>query len=123
MTSWYENGKLRKGKELPSGLYHQYPEDDRPSLIDANFVGFKIIYVRDDVKKRQAPSVITDSIEIKGMHDGKMYTSKSKYYDALKQTGSHVLEKGESYGRKEVRGDFNLRKELTQATKEVLSKH
>jgi hypothetical protein len=123
MTSWYENGKLKKGKYLPNGLYNQYSHDDRPHLIDRNFEGFRIIYIKDDGKKRQAPSVITDSIELKSMHDGRMYTSKSKYYDALKQTGSHVLEKGENYGRKEVRGDFNLRKELTQATKEVLSKH
>ena len=123
MTSWYENGKLKKGKELPNGLYHHYPSDDRPTLMDRYYSGFKIVYLREDTKKERAPSVITDSIEVKGMHDGKVYTSKGRYYQSLKANGSHILEKGESYGRKEVRGDFNLRRELTQATKEVLSKH
>lgn len=58
----------------------------------------------------------TDTTEVKSMADGKVYTSKAKYYQSLKDNGSHVVEAGEQKCRsKEIRGDYNARKELTQA--------
>lgn len=55
--------------------------------------------------------------------DGKMYDSKTKYHQALAAKGCHVTEDGESYKRpSEPVGDFNVRKELTSATKQVLSR-
>lgn len=58
----------------------------------------------------------TDSTEVKSMADGKTYTSKAKYYRSLKDNGSHVTEKGEFKNKpRETVGDFDCRKELTQA--------
>lgn len=58
----------------------------------------------------------TDTTEVKSMADGKTYTSKSKYYQSLKDKGSHVTEKGEFKDKpRELVGDYNVRKELTQA--------
>lgn len=55
--------------------------------------------------------------------DGKHYDSKSQYYRKLKDTGHHVIDQKEPKQKKEIVGDFNVKKELTQATQQVLSKH
>ncbi len=39
-----------------------------------------------------APNVIMDGIEMRGMHDGKTYTSKRGYYNSLKREGLHISE-------------------------------
>lgn len=122
-ATWYENGKLKRGENLPSGLFHQYPGQKRPSLIDKNYEGFKIIYLRDDIKKTKSHQIIIDSIEVKSLADGKYYSSKSKYYQSIRDSGGHIVESGESNRKREIVGDFNVRKELTQATQQVLSQH
>lgn len=53
--------------------------------------------------------------------NGKRYDSKSKYYKDLKANGLHVME-GDIKQPSTVQGDFNVRKELTEATRQVLSK-
>lgn len=37
------------------------------------------------------PNVVSDSIELKSMADGKMYTSKRAYYGHLKATGHEIV--------------------------------
>lgn len=59
--------------------------------------------------------------DVKNPADGKVYDSKSSYYKALKQSGSHVIEAGEKHSSKEIKGDYNVRKELTQAVSRYLN--
>ena len=55
--------------------------------------------------------------------DGKRYGNKQQYLDAVKRSGGKVMGNDlKAEQRKEVRGDYNVRKELTNATKQVLSK-
>lgn len=55
--------------------------------------------------------------------NGQRYTSKGKYYQAVRDAGCVVIGNEKPKPRKqEVRGDFNVRKELTEATRQVLSK-
>lgn len=98
------------------GLYHAYAPEYKHVLVDKDYNGFKIVYKKCDMPKMESRAWMTDSTEVKSMVDGKVYTSKAKYYQSLKDKGSHVIEKGEGSGvRKDVRGDYNVRKELTQA--------
>lgn len=87
--------------------------------------------ITQEVKKSIAPkkycsgpSGIMDTIELRSVADGKMYDSKSKYYDSLKRSDSHIIEAGEQNldpNRKyETKGDFNCRKELKQAIEQHL---
>lgn len=60
--------------------------------------------------------VITDAVEVYSPADGKVYTSKSRYYQTLKDSGNHVIERGENYGKnRQTQGDFNVKQELKQA--------
>jgi hypothetical protein len=54
--------------------------------------------------------------------DGKMYDSRSKWDEHLKKSGCRQIEKGEGEKPRELAGDFNCRKALTEATHEVLRK-
>ncbi len=56
------------------------------------------------------------------MIDGKTYTSKRKYYDHIKASDSHIVESGEINlnPRREIRGDFDVSKELKQALQQHL---
>lgn len=66
--------------------------------------------------------VIGDSIEALNPADGKVYSSKSKYYQALKDTGNHVVEPGEQGKKLGLQGDYNLRPELKQAMQQHLGR-
>lgn len=69
------------------------------------------------------PHVVSDDM---GMHgvvspiDGKPYDSKSAYHRKIREAGCHVVEDGNVNKRQS--GDYNVRKELTQATEIALSK-
>ena len=54
--------------------------------------------------------------------DGKHYDSKSKYYKAVKASGSHVVESGEmgQQQKRKQEGDYNVREELKQAIQQHL---
>jgi hypothetical protein len=65
--------------------------------------------------------IISDNLDrVYNPADGKHYDSKSKYYEAVKSKGCHIVEKGQTTRRLEA--DHNVRKELTQATREVLNR-
>ncbi len=40
-----------------------------------------------------APMVMRDTIEMRSMADGEIYTSKRAYYDSLKRKGCEIVEK------------------------------
>lgn len=65
---------------------------------------------------------VMDAIELKSMVDGKVYTSKSKYYESLKAGDSHIIEAGEhkENAMAKLRGDFGCKQELKQAIREHL---
>lgn len=55
--------------------------------------------------------------------DGKKYGSKRKYLDSLKRQGCTVSGYDSKVSNKrEIKGDFDVRKDLTAATRQVLSK-
>lgn len=66
--------------------------------------------------------VISDCMEAVNPADGKMYSSKSRYYQTLKDTGSHVVEPGEHGQKRELRGDYNNRPELKRALQQHLGR-
>lgn len=100
------------------GLFYAYPPSYEAVLVDPNYNGLKVVY-----KEKTAPKIlsnhntgfVSDCIEAISPLDGKMYTSKSKYYQALKDSGNHIVEAGEHGNKQEIRGDYNLRPELNQA--------
>lgn len=60
----------------------------------------KIEEVNAEYKRKNSIGIITISDDVSPFlnhADGKMYDSKTKYYAALKATGNHVMESGESY--------------------------
>lgn len=62
------------------------------------------------------PAINDKLWDVKNPVNGKVYDSKTSYYKAVKDSGSHIVEAGEKKPQsKEVKGDFNVRKELTQA--------
>lgn len=69
-------------------------------------------------KMNTSHQVITDSIEMKSMVDGKTYTSKSQYYASLKAADSHIVEKGEHKPQAGIKGDFSCKKELREALRQ-----
>lgn len=55
--------------------------------------------------------------------DGKRYGNKQQYLDSVKRSGGKIMGNDlKTEQRKETKGDFNVRKELTKATQQVLSK-
>ena len=66
--------------------------------------------------------VITDGIEMMNPADGKVYSSKSKYYRALKDMWSHVIEPGEQGKTRGLQGDFNNKHELKRALQQHLGR-
>lgn len=52
--------------------------------------------------------------------DGKMYTNRRDWDNHLKANGARQFESGEGNTKRELQGDYNCRKELTQATREIL---
>ncbi len=123
---WYENGKKKTGYDQPNGLYHAIAPDYANVLVDPNYNGFKVIYFKIERASISCsgPHGIMDTIELKSMADGKMYDSRSQYYESLKRNDSRIIEAGELEAHKksmrEVRGDFNCRKELKQAIEQHL---
>lgn len=60
----------------------------------------KIIAENKEYKMRNSigSMIVSDTIEPTLNHaDGRVYDSKSKYYEAVRQTDSHIVEPGESY--------------------------
>jgi len=124
MSKYYviKNGKktIKTKPCLPNGLYTSFHGDEYPTLMDESYNGFKITYLNAHVAKSNT-NVINDSIEVKGLHDGKTYSSKSRYYQSLKETGNHIVEKGEFNNKpRQIQGDYNVRKELKQAIQQHL---
>lgn len=112
---------LKRKNPLPSGHYFSDPGDLHPTLINPDYEGFRITYGNMVKAIKPTTGGIMDSIEVKGLHDGKMYTSKSKYYQSLKESGNHIIEKGEiKYDKRETQGDYNIKKELRQAVQQHL---
>ena len=90
MNSYIKNGKLIKADRLPQGLYLHKPGDKRPTLVDPDYHGFKIVYAREQSSGRHH-GVITDTMDgTWNPIDGKMYDSKSKYYQTVKDAGCEI---------------------------------
>lgn len=140
---WYENGEQKSGKKYPKGAEFQFidglftlvgyskPEEyKRPKgitesgryvLLDGEFV--KIGEARAIPDEPWCNKVIDWNKGVVNPTDGKTYGSKSQYLDAVKRSGGMVMGNDlKTEQRKETKGDFNVRKELTQATQQVLSK-
>lgn len=64
-------------------------------------------------------NVISDDLGLKGVHnpaDGKTYDSKSAYYKAVKNAGCQIVGNEQpSTKKREVQGDFDCRREVSQA--------
>lgn len=62
---------------------------------------------------------------VKSVVDGTHHTSRQRYNEHLKANGCVEIGNDSGYGKpkkREIQGDFNVRKELAEATREVLSK-
>lgn len=67
--------------------------------------------------------IISDSLaDVKNPINGKTYDSKSQYYKAVKDAGCTVVGNDAPKIPKKYSGDHNVRPELRQAVREVLSK-
>lgn len=71
-----------------------------------------------------APRIMADIKPYKSMIDGNMITSKSQHREHLHANGCFEVGNETKYltERKEVHGDFDVRKELTEATRQTLAK-
>jgi hypothetical protein len=109
---------------MDNGLYHAFAPDYTPVMVDPSFEGFRIVYHRETpIRAERSCGVITDGIELKSMADGKIYTSKARYYESLKAADSHIIEAGEHKpDAQKLRGDFGCRKELKQAIHQHLGR-
>lgn len=69
--------------------------------------------------------VISDSLGHQGIRsqvDGMYYDSKSAYYKSLKSSGHIICDDGMVNAKREIRGDFDCKKELKEAWQSVKSK-
>lgn len=75
------------------------------------------------IKIRNASYVVSDDLGTHGVVnplDGKPYDSKSKYYKAVRASGSHIVEPGEHGKKRQQQGDYNVSKELKEALQQHL---
>lgn len=75
--------------------------------------------------KGRAPRVVSDDLGVQGVVNpvnGKRYDSKSAYYRAVKESGSHIIEAGESGKERKQQGDYNVREELKEAIEQHLGR-
>ena len=92
------------------------------AAIDAGIVKQKYDYA----EKGSSAYVISDSLGdgVKGLlnhADGKLYDSKSSYYKAVKAAGCEVLgSDAPTEVRKEIKGNYDISKELKQAIQQHL---
>lgn len=74
----------------------------------------------DYVPVYRVPHYISDTLDrVLNPATGKYYDSKAKYYADLKATGHMVVESGMNTGKREQRGDYNVRKELKEAAQKA----
>lgn len=113
---WYEfnqDGKLIKktGEVLPGGIY-QTVDGKWPVRISDRTRGVTHCAASDDLGTQ---GILCHA-------DNKMYDSRTKYYQAIKAANCHIAEPdSRPTVRKEVRGDFNIRKELKSAVQQHLT--
>lgn len=109
-TLWYEqdeNGDLikRSGDSLPGGVYRTV-NGTWPVRISDRTRGATHFAKSDDLGTHG----------ILNHADGKVYDSRSKYYQAISAAGCHIAEADSRPKSKgDIRGDFNVRKELKAA--------
>lgn len=100
METWSENGKLRRAKTLPDGLYIYSHGEKVPERHEYN--GFKIIWEHraQGNKHGKAPNFISDTMTgTVNPVDGKMYDSKSRYYRTVKEAGCEIVGCDSSFGK------------------------
>lgn len=84
--------------------------------VNSNIQRENALYVRKPVSKVY---LVSDSIDpIINQANGKAYDSKSKYYADLKASGHVVVESGMDKPR-EIRGDFDARKDVARALNQL----
>ncbi len=92
-------------------------------VVEEAVLSDKIEIIEDDFVEsieKKAPYLIKDDLGVSGVlnhADGKMYDSKSAYYQSLKDSGHVVVEAGMDKPR-EQRGNFDVHKELKSAAQE-----
>lgn len=115
-SEWYEFSKTgclikKKGDQLPSGVYR---------TVD----GIWPVRV-SETTRGAAHCAASDDLGTQGIlnhNDGKIYTSRTKYYQAIKAANCHITEPdSRPMGKREIRGDFNVRKELKSAVQQHLT--
>lgn len=115
-SEWYEissRGKLVKktGDALPTGVYRNL-DGKWPVRISERTRGPVHFSVSDDLG--------TQGIYCHA--DNKTYDSRTKYYQAVKAANCHIAEPdSRSTVRKDVKGDFNVQKELKSAVQQHLT--
>jgi hypothetical protein len=117
-------------KPLKNGLYYAYAPDYKPQMVDPNYNGFRIVYLKESTAPcmhAAGPQVISDSLPgVKSMADGKIYDSKSQLYESYKRHDVHIVEKGEhdlskgGYKDRLTKADLSCRKELKAAIQQHL---
>lgn len=66
------------------------------------------------------PQIVRDDIgELRSMQDGKIYDSRSAYYQSLKDGGSRIIEAGEEPVAKDAQGDKITKHEIAAALNKV----
>lgn len=111
----YDEGDFMTGKRsnLPNGRYQ---------IIEGKNVRVGESHARPD--EPWCNKAIDWNKGVVNPTDGKRYGSKQKYLDAVKRSGGKVVGADASAKqRTEIRGDFDVRKDLTEVTRKVLSKH
>jgi hypothetical protein len=92
MNEYIKNGKTVKCKVMPQGYYEAREPDFIPVMMDENYEGFRIVYVKESIKARSAPNVINDTMQhTLNPVDGKMYDSKAKYYRKVREAGCEIV--------------------------------
>jgi hypothetical protein len=90
-TTYIHNGKKRRADRLPNGLYNCNPPDYIPVLVDAEYNGFRMVFGKEE-KIKKSFGVITDTMDgTRNPVDGKMYDSKSRYYQTVKNAGCVIV--------------------------------
>lgn len=87
----------------------------RPSMMDAILAGEKIRMTIQDAD-------ICFKNPVKSMIDGSVHYNRKQYNTHLKDHGCIEIGNEAPKERTEVRGDFDIKKDLVASTKKVLSK-
>lgn len=117
---FYEN--LRIPYNDTTGMWMK-ASNIQQKVIDAIKLGLITPIPQEQVEIRNSAYVVSDDLGTHGVVNpvnGKPYDSKYKYYKAVKESGSHIVEPGEHGKKRQQEGDYNVAKELKEAIQQHL---